>query len=36
MDEWLRVPADRDPPRVGRLVLLMGLTMLVMMCLSGV
>ncbi len=28
MDEWLQVPVDRVPPRVGRLVLLMGLTAL--------
>jgi len=36
MDEWLVVPADRETPRVGRLVLLMGLTVLLMMCLPGV
>lgn len=35
MDEWLVVPADRETPRVGRLVLLMGLTALVLMSAFG-
>lgn len=31
MDEWLKVPVDRVPPKVGRMVVLMGLTALLVM-----